>query len=403
MARPITALSEGRLPWIAAVLLGAAVLLWFSLAVTAAQVSDDGAGLGWRSANQNASVAAHAVMQPANRDLSEARRAAQAALRREPVNVVAVRSLALIASRESKPTEAQRLIRYAETLSRRDLPTELWHIEERVQADDIAGALRHYDHALRASPSSDRQLIPILVKAASDPAIRRPLMAMVASKPPWWHGLANELAAAGQSPGAIFDLVTAMRLRVGNDEERRLLIAAMNRLIDLYAYRLAYRVYAESKQPSPDASLIRNGEFDSDNPLPPFDWRLAEEPDLAATVQSSGTQADGRALFFFSDRGRAGIVAQQLLLLPAGEYRLTAVVGEVPTEPAERPRLALICPHSSRTALFELAFPKTEAGPIRQDFRVPPDCAAQLLTVIAGSSLDQRVESWIDAISVRRL
>lgn len=393
---------------IAVVLVIAISSLWFALGVTDALVMKRQPDKGlrwWSSANRQAEAAWAVAMDTRQTDLTQAADRAKAALRREPANVVAARSLAIIAARQGDEKRAESLFRYAEKLSRRDLPTQLWLIEDRVRADDIPGALTHYDRALRTSPYTDRPLIPILVSAADDLAIRRPLTAMIAARPAWWWVFAQRLVSSGKSPDTMYDLLIALKLSPTNDRERTLLAAALTRLAEMSAYGQAYRLYAQARHVPAGNGLLRNGEFEAEDVLPPFDWTLADDPDLAAVRQQRDDRSGGQALFFYSNEGRTGTVAQQLLVLAPGRYRLSAQVGEVSSEPEARPKLTMTCARPGGQTLFEadfVLFGKASSR-IGVDFSVPSGCAAQTIAVVSGSSLDQKAEAWIDSIALNRV
>src|SRR3546814_17422634 len=66
----------------------------------------------------------------------------------------------------------ERLLAYSQTLSRRDLRTQLMAIELAVARDDIPSALRHYDIALRTKKNAPDLLFPVLTSALTNPTIR---------------------------------------------------------------------------------------------------------------------------------------------------------------------------------------------------------------------------------------
>lgn len=107
---------------------------------------------------------------PADRALAD--RLGRKALRQDPTAVVAVSTLGFDAQLRGQTAEAQRLFGYAEALSRRDLQTQVWAIENSVAQGDVAAALHHYDIALRTSPDAQAVLFPILASAISTQPVR---------------------------------------------------------------------------------------------------------------------------------------------------------------------------------------------------------------------------------------
>lgn len=395
-----------RLGYIFLIIIAAIAFCWLSLAVTDALVAKGvpGRGLGWRTdAVGRAKLAAAISLDMSNTNLAAARAQAEAAMRREPINVVAARSLAIIWARQGNRARADRLFRYAESVSRRDLATQLMLIESSVRRNDIPGALKHYDRAIRTSPSADTMLLSMLVNAATETLIRRELAALLASRPPWWPSFAYRLTSSGKSATAIFELIGRLRLNPAIEGERKVLASALDRLVDMRAFDLAFRLYAGTGQVDTSESLIRNGGFESEILLPPFDWTLTNEADLWAIRQPHRGAPGQYALYLNSNNGEAGVVAHQLLLLPRGHYNLSAVVGDVPADSATRPRLIVNC-LDSPNQLVELDFPRDEqpGTKIQAEFEVRSDCSLQRIMMAVRPQQDQRVESWIDSIALQR-
>jgi O-antigen ligase/tetratricopeptide (TPR) repeat protein len=322
---------------------------------------------------------------------------AQAALQREPVNAVAARTLGLLAARRGNEAQANRLMRYSEMLSRRDLLTQLWMIESNVQRNDIGEALRHYDRALRTSDGARDLLFPILIDAAASPAVTPQLGRLLAARPAWWEAFVTRLVTEGRSPMAIEAIILATRLDPAIAGERSLLGAAVNRLTQLGDYQRALDLYRRAG--GTGNALVRNGNFEADNRFAPLDWVLGDSLGAGGMMQP-GLPGGGRALLMVVEPGSSGgTVARQLLVLPAGAYRFTALAGRVSGE--DRPRITLTCVRSN-AALFDLRLPASGPGgqTIGQDFTVGgAACPAQWL-IIAASQPTGDEGPWIDRISV---
>lgn len=395
-----------------AILLATAVLCWFSLALTVSLTIGQRSPilaerLGWTTAGTRAGVAAALLAEHSASNVARAEALAKIALRRDPTNVTAARSLGFVAAIKGDEALAERRFRYAEALSRRDAPTQLWLIESRVRANDIPGALLHYDRALRASRGARELLEPILVEASANPAIARPLAALLASRPPWWSSFTNRLVTQSHSGVALGTIVPALRLDPADEEERVMLGNSLNRMVEMGRYDLAYRLYRQARRGRDFApSLIRDGGFESDVTVVPFEWQLVEEPGLAAVREQGGEASGGRALSFIAERGRSGEVARQLLVLRPGAYRLSALVGGVNGEGPEGPMLALRCA-GSEDDLMTIRIPPTPAGPVRiaRRLAIPArDCPAQWLLIRTGSNLDdETLSGWIDSLSLEPL
>jgi hypothetical protein len=327
-------------------------------------------------------------------------------LRKNPTSVVAARTLGAIATLANDQPRARRLVRYAESLSRRDLGTELWLIEDRVGANDIPGALLHYDRALRVSSGARDLLFPILVSASADPNVARPLARLLATRPSWWAQATEQVIAGNPSPQTLLPFVSALRLDPGREPDRALLGRALIRFVDTGNFAPAARLY-RAIAGGGATTLIRNGEFGEDGGLPPFDWQLADEPELRALVQPRETAQDNLALSLVAQNGRSGQVARQFLMLAPGRYQLSAVIGGVSGDEANRPVLYVTCADDAQRNLVQMHFPPAppEGRPAQIGLEVPVQgCSAQWIRMTVGSGLDtDEVRPWIDSITLRRL
>jgi O-antigen ligase len=381
---------------------------WVTMGVTASLVfgrTRPALVLGWWPFDSAArATAAAQVLESARPEpdaLAEAAENARAALRRSALNVVATRTLGLIAIMRGEEREASRLMRYSETLSRRDLPTQLWLIETNVQRNDIAGALLHYDHALRTSTTARDLLFPILTAAAANADVGPSLARLIAQRPPWWREFATHLIAEGEDPRGIESIIVAARLDLGDVEERGLLAGAIVRLVQLRGYEQANRLYRRAR--GADAALVRNGDFEAENRFVPLDWVLSETGTSAGIMEPQAR--GGRALLFAVQSGSGGsTVARQLLLLRPGRYRFSVIAGNISGPIEDRPRVTLACVQTEE-GFLDLRLPPSpaEGRPLFQDFVVGNEsCPAQWLIVHASDPRDRDgPQPWIDKVAVQ--
>jgi tetratricopeptide (TPR) repeat protein len=391
--------------------MGGIGLMWPTLGITASLVigkSRPDAVLPWWSLDADTQAAAAAAQivdgRPRPEALAQATALAQASLRREPVSVVGARTLALVSALHGNQVQAEHMMLYTESLSRRDVAIQFWLIESSVRKNDIQGALLHYDRALRTSPGSAQILYPILVEASTNLGVRGPLARMLARRPPWWSDFADRLIAQGHSPAAIEEIVGALRLDPQNPAERTLLTAAVSRSIETGNDDLGFEIYRRAmRSAAGEGAPLRNGAFEGENLIPPIDWSLADDEDLQAIMQPRTSGAGGRALFLVARNGRGGEIARQLLRLSPGGYRLTALVGAVAGASLDRPQMTLSCAHPNQM-LFDLRLPvSADAGnSLSQDFTVPPGpCRFQWLRISASAGLAQDApNTWIDDIGI---
>jgi len=367
-------------------------LAWLSLAVTADQVlgrrsPDTAVQLGTGGAAARAALANREV-QPggATARLADARDLAVRALAREPVSVPAVRALGTAAALGGDLTRANRLFGYAEQLSRRDLTTQLWLIEEQVRRGDVRGALVHYDRALRTSRPARSILFPVLATAASDPDITASLSRIMARRVAWGPDFLAVMAETPDaSPDALGRLLIAARLRPDMPGEMVPLGAALARLIAAGHYEQGYAAYRRAvgaRAPEP----VRDGGFEAAGVLPPFDWSLADETDLSASREPK-QDGSGLELVLRATDGRSGDLARQLLLLAPGTYRLGVTASGAASDSVIRAAVVVACAGAGGGERLRLPLSATSRARLHGDFTIPAGCRAQWLTITAPSGL----------------
>ena len=390
---------------VAIILLLALGLLLLSVTLTMSLVlgrHDDGQTLRWWPGAEAA--ARHSgdlvkLSSPKPDDISNAQRLATMALGKEPANAAAARNLGLTYSLQGKNAAAARAFAYSERMSRRDLPTQLWLIESRVQAGDIAGALRHYDRAMRVSLDSRDMLMATMVSAAQDPVVADVLKTIVAARPNWWSRFVDVLVGQSQGADAIARILSALHLDPADPDQGRQLGIGLRHMVDLGAAPQAYALYRQVRVfPEGRMSLLRGGDFEVAGLLTPFEWQLTDGADRQG-IREARDGAEGQfALSLYGDR--AGEVARQLMILSPGAYRLSGLAGSV-SEGAPQPSIAVVCAKDA-AVLTSIALPRGSRTRFAGTFQVPAGCAAQWLFVSIAGSLDRQVEApWIDAIDVR--
>lgn len=408
-------MTTGRLVRVAVLAVVGLCLLWLSVANSVSLVlgrssPDLAQKIGFPSAEAKARKALRIVgRQPsASPDqINHASQLARAALQREPVNVSAVVALGTIASLRKRDTLANQIFSYSERISRHDTVTQLWLIESRVAAGDVAGALVHYGRLMSVTPSFRPILIPILVKAARDPAIARALGDIMATRPLWWTDALVPLIFQSAEPATTLPiLLQSLRLNTRKDGERALVAAAIARLANAGAFNEAHKLYLQSGgKRIAGSEQVRNGDFETDSRLPPIDWDLHNEDGRTATVQPH-EGGSGMALFLYVDADHQGDLARQLLLLAPGRYRFSARSGDVVGDALARPQLRIYCASKNAPAFLDLRLPTAGAAGAgtRFDFTVPPGCPVQWLTLASGlSSGSQDTPPWLDDISIKPL
>jgi hypothetical protein len=334
---------------------------------------------------------------------AEARSMTQAALLRDATVVAAWRNF-VIADFTSRPLDVTtRLFGLIERMSRRDLATQLWLIEERVRQDDIAGALQHYDIALRTAPQASEWLLPVLVSATANDGIIGPLAALLRTDPPWRQSFLFTLAQAppsGRNALRLVQSLAAARLPTRPD--------IMATLIDKVAaardFDSARRLYSLAR-PGNAGGLVRNGGFSGAAPFSAFEWALVSQGDLSADQINMDGAGDGNVLEVRAARGAAGIVAQQMLVLAPGRYRISERSGALSEARPADLYWRIVCVNRANSVVAEIPIVRARsAGTAAPAWQVPAaDCPAQWLALAVrpgGAAAD--AGAWVDAVAISR-
>lgn len=332
--------------------------------------------------------------------MAQARELAVEALRRSPVISGAYAILGFIADGERKPRTAEQLLNVSQSLNRRDFFMHLWFIENLSVKGDVSGTLAHYDVALTTSANATPLLMPILVQAAKDPAIRAGLLPILARRPVWANTFIRDFTAKSDAPLAVAALFVGMR-RSGQVVSRERQAEAAERLVRDGLFRQAAAIMDRS----PSEPLLADGGFTQADALGPFAWDLTTTYGLGAAREQHSAAAAPSALSFFANRDMGGDAARQLLLLAPGRYQLATVAQVAPASVDAKPAWQLRCADGDKQLVGALALPAAQApAPATVAVTVPTGCSAQwlVLHVPQSSSLDG-VNGQVRQVSIRRI
>lgn len=323
---------------------------------------------------------------------------ARQALIAEPLSVAAVATLGINAALREDEAAAARILTHSDRLSRRDLRTRLWMIENAAAREDTPETLRHYDIALRTSRVAPELLYPVLARAIDDAAIRRELVRTLATKPVWGASFLESIA-----PGEVGSL-SAARLfaeirRAGLPVPAQASMTLVGSLANAGHRAEAWNYYATLRTGA-DRRRSRDPDFAHDGPVSLFDWNVTPgDPALAGSVQ--GGDRDG-VFDFAAPPGVGGQILQQAQMLPAGSYRLDGVGLNLEQPRGSRPYWSLGCSDGREFGRVEMANAAENGGRFAGRFTVPADCPLQYLRLILRPSNEMAgVSGQVDRVELR--
>ncbi|QPQ54416.1 hypothetical protein IC614_08655 [Allosphingosinicella flava] len=311
----------------------------------------------------------------------DADRLASQALRRDPTSVPAIVALAFSAEIQGNKELARRLFTYSNTLSRRDLRTRLWLIEDAVAQENIPAALEHYDVALRTSRSARALLFPILASAIDVPDVNVQLANTLAKNPPWRLDFV-EYAAVNAPPNAclqLFRRLTSAGVAVPSTASQNLLSS----LVKASLFEEAWSFYASLRK-GVDRTRSRDRNFATEVQFVPFDWEVADGASgISASIQRKGKQG---IFDFFAPPSVGGLLLRQLQLLTPGPYVIEGRSVGIDQPPQSRPYWALSCLNGQELGRVTLPPSSHNDGSFTGRFIVPPGCDVQFLSLLARPS-----------------
>lgn len=400
--RPQRARVEAALS-VGVIVLGAVAGVWLTVAVSVAGAArnnhPDVALRAWKfDGIATASKASQLLLsQGASADTARIQSLAVKAVNLEPMSVEALRTLALLSDGGGNRAAARRQFELSRQLSRRDLLTSIWFIEEAVSRNDVRGALRHYEIALRTSRSAQGLLFPVLDSALADPDLVKPIADLIAAGDQWGPSFVEYVAKSGKQPAYLTRALLARPETLSSlpNDLQGLLLA---KLVDKSEFDVAEKLYRQLSGESAPPPTIRNGDFDNDNRWPPFDWSLASAADYGAGM----AEGEGQ-LSIYSREGAAGTVARQLLSLAPGLYSLGSMAS-LRSDTGEGTVLwSVTCATQSNARLMTLRMSSGASKPVSSPFSVAPGCARQWLNLeVVSSGDDHQLDGEIEWVKITR-
>jgi hypothetical protein len=321
------------------------------------------------------------------------------ALREQPINPRAVRLLGYYADIKGDSAAAEKFIRMAQKLSRRDAATQLWLIEASARENDTKQTLIHYNIALRTKPETQTILFPRLLNAIEDQEIRTALKPYIRAKNGWGGNFLFYANANSKNLPALADLIVETGGLVDAESSKSQELGLLGRLAGEKYFADARRLFLQM----PGAKLARmtSAAFDPsdrDSRFGPMGWQLIDDPDAGGGF--TGKAGDKpTTLSLFANSGTTRPVATKLLYLKPGNYLFSASLENLKRGEGGFLRWQLRCPNdASGAALWTI---DSINSSLRATFAVPANCPVQFLDLIASGGKGQTgLEATVATVAV---
>ena len=251
-------------------------------------------------------------------------RLARAALIRGPTQMDALSDLGLAAAVRGDVARAQAILNLVAARDPLEPASHFWLMKYALLNGDAPGLYRNADALLRVDPSRLSLLAPYLIAAAGPGA--KALTARLATNPPWRAAFLTLLAQKSPDPAVAFTILSGLAATKAppTAEEAQ---AYFNRRLADRAYQTAYLDWLQLLPPAAlaRATAVYDGDFVGLPGTRPFNWTFGSGVGGEAQIGPAPDGAPGGALDVHYDGYATPDLADQLLVLAPGAYRLTGL------------------------------------------------------------------------------
>jgi hypothetical protein len=332
---------------------------------------------------------------------------ATASLSRSPLEVTALRNLGFAAAATSgDAANADPFLDLARRTSLRDVPTHAWLLTRYKALGRAADAIAEADILLRQRAELWPTILPelVLLLTGNEEAVR-PLAATLASKP-YWRG-SFLLMAGTNAPNkdilfALFERMTAIGSPPTSDEIAGY-FTGPDKWSDPRKMLARWRSLVPEARSAP-LSLIRDGEFNGVDGPPPFNWTFFDSDGGYSRIAPGPSDGRGHALELSIDGSREVVLAQQMLVLRPGRYRLRAkLFAEEKSEHAQF-GWKLECIGGAPLGQTRLDADERAWRTAELAFAIPNNCPGQRISIMGYPTLGlDPASAWLDGLSLSPL
>ena len=387
--------------------------LWLSLACLANAQSraltslDPATALAWDPGNPRARSRLAELYTENGGDASNARMArelALSALTQAPLDGAALRVLGIEAQRAGDLPAAARLMAASDRVTRRDSTTQLWLLDQAIRRGAYSLAYDKAEVVLAGAPASAAQVFPVLRMSLQDPRAAALLTERLARRPPWRERFVADVFAHQDDVDAARRLYAALSAGPAKPTAGET-GALVKRLADEHAYLEAHDLWRRTLSVAfrGGGGGVYDGGFRGGPGAAPFNWRLSNGSDAFAELARA---PDGRpALHVQFSTGADARLAEQLMVLPPGAYRLRGAALLTDRQAPDQLAWSVTCAEGARAVLARAvqgAAGGADWTSFDVAFEVPAEgCGAQWLS-LRGLAQDRfgTLEAWCRDLDV---
>jgi hypothetical protein len=298
--------------------------------------------------------------------------AARVSLVHRPLNASLLSFYGMREASIGKPELANALMASAETISRRDALSQLWMIEQKSSADDVKGAIAHYNALLSVHPAMQLTFLPVLVSAVAYPEVRAAIRPYLNPETKWSAPFLD-MASQRVEVGQYRDLVEPTASRLRGDGYAVSNARIIYRMLQSGLAGDSWRLFS-LVAPNFDLVVFRTfapGGPNLDPKWQPLSWTLSQSDDISTSVDSEGTIDVSVA-----PTARGLIASRDVAVIPSSTYLLghRSIYG--PGSPRASLRWSAYCVAQNGPQLIVDRFVPANANTklVQLSVEVPEDC-----------------------------
>ena len=278
------------------------------------------------------------------------------------------------------PSKAELDFLAAQRRDPRSLSAAYFLADHYVANGDVGRGIRQVAILARLAPNGLQVVAPYLASYAQNRATWPLLRAQFRSDPAMADAALTAMAADPANADAVLALAGDGRVNASAPWLRPMLGA----LTAAGQYGKARSIWALASGVRLDPrALLFDGGFSSAAPPPPFNWEMTSSTVGLAERRPAG---DLHVMFYGQDDG---VLARQLLVAPAGSYRLSMRLRGGSSHP-DALYWSVRCDEGAAQEIARIRLDQAAAGGLA--FQVPQGCPAQWLE-LSGSSSDMPQQS----------
>jgi hypothetical protein len=320
------------------------------------------------------------------------------ALEEQAINAKALRILGYAADARGDGIQAERYVRMAARLSRREPGAQLWLIEASARKGDVAQTLIHYDIALRTKPDTQTLLFPRLLSAIEDQEIRTALKPYIRADNGWATAFLFFANSNSKNLPALVDLIVETGGLNVIENAKSQEVGLLSRLVAENFFNEARRLYLQ--MPAARPARLASASFDAsdrDGRFGPMGWQLIDDPDAGGGFTGKAGERL-TSLSIFANSATTRPVASKLLYLKPGSYLFSARLSNLDRGDGGFLRWQLRCPAMPAAPVWTI---DSINASLRASFNIPANCPVQFLDLIASGGKGQTgLEATVASVAV---